>query len=333
MTRSDKKIYCVLRSAVALGLVLLILAGCGGKAAAFGFGKKGKGMGEEEAAEIYARAVEAAKGRDSVPEAYRTECPGEKEERNEKGFIDYSRTEDGYVTVCFTAATQSKIKAQVKGPESTYTYAVAPGGENVLPLTEGNGSYTVTLLENVGDTRYAVFVSASFEAKIRDEFSPFLRSNRYVNYADAPVTSAVAEILTDGLTDPMDCVKMVFEFVLARLEYDKVQAATVQDGYVPDLDDVLERQTGICFDYASLMTAMLRSRGIPCRLVVGYAANAYHAWINVWSEEEGWIDKVVYFDGHGWQRMDPTFSDANVSDKTLKEYIGDGSNYTPKYYY
>ena len=33
------------------------------------------------------------------------------------------------------------------------------------------------------------------------------------------------------------------------------------------------------------MTGMLRSQGIPSKLVVGYAGTAYHAWISVWTEE------------------------------------------------
>ena len=95
----------------------------------------------------------------------------------------------------------------------------------------------------------------------------------------------------------------------------------------------LKEKTGICFDYAALMAGMLRSQGVPCQLVVGYAGKAYHAWINVWSEEKGWIDGVIYFDGESWQRMDPTFaSSADRSDSIMK-YIGDGKNYTVKYLY
>lgn len=100
----------------------------------------------------------------------------------------------------------------------------------------------------------------------------------------------------------------VYDFVIQNITYDKQLAATVQSGYLPVLDSVLEKKTGICFDYAALMTGMLRSQGVPCKLVVGYAGTAYHAWISVWSEKDGWIDGVVYFDGTSWQRMDPTFA-------------------------
>lgn len=68
-------------------------------------------------------------------------------------------------------------------------------------------------------------------------------------------------------------------WVTDNVAYDTQLAATVKSGYVPDPDSVLAKRSGICYDYASLMAAMVRSQGIPARLVVGYAAdNIYHAW-------------------------------------------------------
>ena len=98
-------------------------------------------------------------------------------------------------------------------------------------------------------------------------------------------------------------------------------------------DQVLEKKSGICFDYAALMTGMLRSQGVPCKLVVGYAGTVYHAWISVWTAEHGWVDNVVYFNGSSWQRMDPTFASSGGKDPAILRYIGDGSNYTARYFY
>jgi len=67
--------------------------------------------------------------------------------------------------------------------------------------------------------------------------------------------------------------------------------------------------------------------------VVGYAGGAYHAWISVWSEETGWIDGAIYFDGSTWQRMDPTFASSGKQSAAIMAYIGDGSNYSAKYFY
>ena len=79
------------------------------------------------------------------------------------------------------------------------------------------------------------------------------------------------------------------------------------------------------------MTGMLRSQGVPTKLVIGYAGDVYHAWINVYSKSTGWVDGVIYFDGVKWQRMDPTFAANGGSG--IMDYIGNGTNYSGKYYY
>lgn len=206
-----------------------------------------------------------------------------------------------------------------------------PGPPSRFP--DGNGIYQVVVYENISGSKYATVLSQSISVSLKDEFAPFLRPNQYVDYEHADKTVAKAKELTAGKTEALDKVAAVYDFVIQNITYDKQLAATVQSGYLPVLDSVLEKKTGICFDYAALMTGMLRSQGAPCKLVVGYAGTAYHAWISVWSEKDGWIDGVVYFDGTSWQRMDPTFAAKGKQSSEIMRYIGDGSNYTVKYLY
>lgn len=92
--------------------------------------------------------------------------------------------------------------------------------------------------------------------------------------------------------------------MIGNIQYDFDKAASVQSGYLPDIDETLNTKKGICFDYAALMTAMLRVQRIPTKLVVGYAGELYHAWISVYLDGVGWIDNIIYFDGKDWVRMD-----------------------------
>ena len=127
----------------------------------------------------------------------------------------------------------------------------------------------------------------------------------------------------------MDALQAVYNYVVQNLTYDYDLADTVDSGYIPDVDSTLKSGKGICFDYAALMTAMLRSSGIPTRLDIGYATNIYHAWISTYLDEQGWVDNVIKFDGKNWTMMDPTF--AAGGGEGIQDFITDSSNYNIEY--
>lgn len=246
--------------------------------------------------------------------------------------IDYSHIDDGYVMARFTAATDKRLKVLVKGPSTTYSYNLEQGQWTTFPLSDGNGSYQVGIYQNIVDAKYATVITADFTVELQDEFAPFLRPNQYVDYACAPQTVAQGLEITQGLHEPLQKVAAVYDWVVTALTYDEEKAASVQSGYLPDLDAVLQSGKGICFDYAAVMTAMLRSQEIPCKLVVGYAGNIYHAWISVWTSERGWIDGAIFFDGKVWHRMDPTFASSGQRSQETMDFIENGS-YRVKYLY
>lgn len=259
------------------------------------------------------------------------EAPGFLVKSGDGAEIDYSNTTQGYVMVRFAEPCQQRLKVQVKGPTTTYTYNLTPQQWTAFPLSDQNGTYQIVVYRNVVDTRYAAVLSLSAEVTLEDDFAPFLHSNQYVNFDEAPNAVAKAAELTGGITEPLGKVQAVYDYVVGNVSYDYELASSVTSGYLPELDAVLEKMSGICFDYASLMTGMLRSQGIPAKLVVGYAGDIYHAWISVWSEETGWVDGVIYFDGHAWKRMDPTF--ASTGGAEILDFIGNAANYTAKYFY
>ena len=298
-----------LRKIVFIVLIMLLLIGCG----------------KEEVPQVSVEPI--------IPEILKSEASGIFTDENNKSVIDYSNTVDGYVMVRYKEDTDKRLKVQIKGPTTTYTYNIDIGIWETFPLSDGDGDYQIAVYENVEDTKYALVQSVNVDVELKDEFAPFLRPNQYVNYADAANTIELAAILSAGKTTELEVVHAIYEYVVEKISYDKDLAVSVKSGYIPDLDKVLEKQKGICFDYAALMAGMLRSQSIPCKLVVGYAGDVYHAWISVYTEKEGWIDRVIYFDGTTWKRMDPTFASSGNQSEDVMEYIGDGANYTEKYLY
>lgn len=258
--------------------------------------------------------------------------PGTVTYGNEKAVIDASNASKGYITVKYLG-DKAKIKVQVtKAGAKTYTYNIsARGVYEVFPLTSGNGTYTVNVYENVKDSAYALAYGSNIEVALESEFSPFLYPNQYVNFSAASTAVAVSQSLA-GASD-LETVQNVYNFVIDNITYDTQKAATVQSGYLPSADMTLATKTGICFDYAALMTAMLRSQGIPTKLVIGYTGSVYHAWINAYIDEIGWVDSMIYFDGKDWKLMDPTFASTGKQSDSVKQYIGDGNNYQAQFVY
>ncbi len=94
-----------------------------------------------------------------------------------------------------------------------------------------------------------------------------------------------------------------------------------RNGSILDPDETLDTGKGICFDYAALMSAMLRSQRIPTKLEVGYSGDVYHAWISCYVDEIGWVDNIIEFDGKNWSMTYPTLA-ANNSASDVKKRCG-----------
>ena len=81
---------------------------------------------EGEAIQQEASALESA-----LQPAYsmviKPEASGTSVAVNEYATIDYSHTEDGYVMIQFTADSGQRLKSQVVGPSTTYTYNLTQG--------------------------------------------------------------------------------------------------------------------------------------------------------------------------------------------------------------
>ncbi len=283
---------------------------------------------QEPEVEIIIEATEAA-----IPDILEPEDSGELVMQNERAIIDYSNTSDGYAMVRFIGETQRRLKVQIKGTRTTYTYNLPWGEWAVFPLSDGNGNYQIKVFENVSGSSYSLVAAAEQDVVLADEFAPFLRPNQFVDYSVSSKAVELAWELTRDIDNPLGKVEAVYNYVVKEISYDTHKASTVRSGYIPVLDSVLEEKKGICFDYAALMTGMLRSQGIPCKMVFGYTGGAYHAWISVWTENTGWVDGVIFFDGIAWQRLDPTFASSAGQSEKIMQYIGNGTNYQEKYFY
>lgn len=261
-----------------------------------------------------------------VPEADGTEILG-----NPPVTLDISNKEQGYM-IAQTDASASRINIQMTGPDGVlYSYFIDSGESAVIPFTGGDGSYQILCYQQVDGSRYAALCSNTVDISLQNPYLPFLYPNQYVNFAPESEACILAQTMLPEDASDLDALNAVYDYVISHITYDEEKAVTVEAGYLPDIDETLDTGTGICFDYAALMTAMLRARDIPCKLQIGYTGDIKHAWIDVYIRSKGWVNQAISFDGETWNRMDPTF-EANADDEEMiQSYIGDGNNYTVQF--
>ncbi|MBE5772824.1 MAG: transglutaminase domain-containing protein [Clostridiales bacterium] len=224
-------------------------------------------------------------------------------------FLDASNAEDGYVMV--KKESGKKLKVRILWEDITYTYDLAGDGEfEVYPLQKGSGSYKVLVYENVKGNSYAQVLSHDIEATMENEHAAFLCPNRYVDYDGETQVIKYADEMLSGVKSDREKADTIGKWMKKSFGYDYILALTAKSGYIPDIDATFKSRMGMCFDFSSIMCAIMRSQGIPAQLVMGDADGTYHAWCK------------ILLDGK-WVLFDPT---TEITGKKV-------SNYTEEAYY
>ena len=244
--------------------------------------------------------------------------------------IDISHVAEGYVSAY--AESDSALKFQVVCNGESYNYNMPNDGSIcVFPLNMGDGSYTFRVMQNIGGSQYIPLFTTGAWASMDSEFEPFLHPSIYCDFDENSPCVQQARTQAQGRKTQAEAVNAIYEWVVASVRYDRNKAATLQNGsgYIPNPNETFETRRGICFDYASLTAAMLRSIGVPCKIVTGYVSpdNIYHAWNMVYLNSE-WVTVHFTVSPDEWARVDTTFASAGASN-----FIGDGTNYTDRFTY
>ena len=281
---------------------------------------------------------------------------------NQKVRIDFTDANTtGTVKISAVSEFDKKIKVTIKKNiknETVYTYDLKNDTTAELyPLQMGSGEYIIKVWFQIEDNQYGLGFICKYTVALSDEFAPFLHPNQYVNYNKNSKIAQTAAKLTKNCASDIEKLEAIYEFVVKNLSYDVQKEEEARKGnmrgYLPVIDSILEEGKGICFDYAAVLAAMLRSQNIPAKLVIGQISpvssssyayaysssssskNTLHAWNEVYirGQDEPFVINTMKFDGKDFERLDPTFDSNSKSDKTMLEYIGNSSNYTKLHEY
>lgn len=262
--------------------------------------------------------------------------------------IDATTANDGYVRVKWTKAPVSRARCIVKwtkdGEPKNVQYLMNKeqsfGKWIKIPLTAGNQRYTVQfeLLyseEDINNSKIEAeldlidndILALKFDTAMEDENAWTLVSTVNADYEASPNASKKAAELTKNCKTDAEKITAIFNYVAKTIKYDYVglkneekRVAAGESLFIVDSernlnpDNILKTKKGVCAHYASLMAAMLRSVGVPCKMVHGSmkksdGTTGGHAWVAV-KPETGKLDTKALGAGMEpdgeWIRLDPT---------------------------
>ena len=121
-----------------------------------------------------------------------------------------------------------------------------------------------------------------------------------------PEVGRLARRITKGITDPVHKAFMVEQFLKENYQYSlKNSPAASSD---PLHDFLFESRAGHCEYFATAQAVLLRTLGIPTRVVNGFKRGDYNRWNGYFmvrhSDAHSWVE--AYFPGRQWIEFDAT---------------------------
>ena len=238
---------------------------------------------------------------------------------NGYGTVDWSTAANGYIT--FTAKGQTRVFV-LQGPDDTQAlFEVAKGDMIKVALVNGTGKYQYAIANITnGGKSYRVQYKNSFTVQSIDaELAPYLVSTPYGDYENAPNATAKAEELWDSKKTQLENIEAIADWV-GDLKYDKSLKQGTADVYVAP-DSVIENGGGVCNEMSKLLTAMLRSQGVPAYFQGGHDARGNnHAWTMAWVELSASVKDGVTSSKGAWILIEATSGDVKSAVMAKRNY-------------
>jgi transglutaminase-like putative cysteine protease len=233
--------------------------------------------------------------------------------------IDKSRISDGVISVEYGSLKNVVTKVMISKEGVNYIYNLNVNSS--FPLQLGDGKYTVSVLENVAGNSYRVVKRKNITTNLADENAVFLQSIQLIDWhEDMEVIKKAKELTVEAKTD-LDKLAVIYNYIVNNISYDYQKYNQLNADYIPAIEEINKTKQGICYDYAALTAAMLRSVGVPTKLVMGYKNDIteYHAWNQVYMQDSNaWVTIDTTYDSILKQNDIPT-----TMLKTAQEYFVD----------
>jgi len=257
---------------------------------------------------------------EKVPLAGQTAVATAAETFNNGGSVSTSSLQNGTITINTNLADKGiigvqadvdgnqKLKIKVSLDSQSVYYDIASGQMIKVPMQMGNGDYSVELYQNISGSEYKKLYGDKININAKDPNEVYLLSSQIVNYEDSKEIPALDGTLLQNKNNDIDKCKAIYDYVVKTISYDYNKNSQIDSTYIPNVDQVIADQKGICYDYAALVASLLREAGIPAKLVMGYRSDSqdYHAWNQAliggkWITLDATWDSVLKQNGQSYQ--------------------------------
>ncbi|MHC1746891.1 MAG: transglutaminase family protein [Cellulosilyticaceae bacterium] len=216
-----------------------------------------------------------------------------------KDCFDTSDLEKGIVHLKYDITFNEKMKLIIEKEGKKYTYSINPNKQTeTFPLQLGNGDYKCSLFENIENSKYRLVTTKIVTVSMEDEQRVYLNAIQNIDWDTTSLPIKKAIELTKNTKDLNTKAEILYRYVVEGYAYDYKKLSMLPTNYLPIINQTYRDKKGICYDFSSLYAAMLRSQGIPTKLVKGYSTNAegYHAW-----------NEAYDFEAKEWKIIDSTY--------------------------
>lgn len=233
------------------------------------------------------------------------------------------RTTFTYDSLISEAYTEMRLRPSDAGGQSVHSFQLSaePHGE-VLKYIDRYGNdvryfdvlvpyqrLAVTAISEVSTPR--AYLDPARALQPLDDYD-YLAPTRYAQ-ASAALTQFSAAIPVDADADVASQALALMHAIFEQFTYEP-GATTVHTSAT----EVLDLKRGVCQDFAHLMIALCRARGLHARYVSGYLYSSGVAARDD-AASHAWVD--VFVPGHGWISLDPTH-DCEQSDQYVRLGVG-----------
>ncbi|MDX2137923.1 MAG: DUF3488 and transglutaminase-like domain-containing protein [Chloroflexota bacterium] len=174
------------------------------------------------------------------------------------------------------------------------------GGIRVGGALEAGTVYSVISLENTRDQDMLRSAGNDYPRAIR-------RTYLQLPSTVTERTRALAAELAAGHDNAYDIARAIEQHLRTNYTYTYFPPPQPPNSDAVDVF-LFEDRRGFCALYASSMAVMLRTLGIPARVVAGYGTGDYNAFSNLYEvradDAHAWVE--VYFPDYGWVPFEPT---------------------------